>query len=198
MNAIRWAVTGLAALLLISCSQPPVPEDHFYRLQVTGPSTAVAKPRLNGVLEVATLQADGLTAGRPITFTDAARPYLLNEYHYHFWTEPPSILLHDALVTYLRTSGVAREVVTPELRLEPDFVMTGKILRLEQVRGNPPKVAAKIEVALRDRTEDRLLLVRTYEIENEVAGPGVGDAVVGLNAAVSEIYGRLVADISAL
>ncbi len=198
VKAIRWAVMGLAALVLVSCSQPPVPQDHFYRLQVSGPSSAAAKPRLAGVLEVANLKADGLTAGRPITFTDAARSYEMSEYHYHFWTEPPAILLHGALVTFLRASGVARDVVTPELRLEPDYVLTGKVLRLEQVRGNPTKVAAKLEIALRDRVEDRLMVVKTYEVENEVAGPAVADAIVGLNAAVSEIYGRLVADISAL
>ncbi len=198
MNTMRRIVLGVAALMLVSCSQPPVPQDHFYRLQITGPETALQTPRLAGTLEVANLQADGLISGRPIVFTEKGRAFELSEYHYHFWTEPPADMLGDALVTYLRGAGVAREVTTPELRLEPDYVMTGKIRRLEQVRGNPTKVAAALEVALRDRKEDRLMLVRNYEVEKEVSGGGVAEAVVGLNAAVSEIYGRLVADISGL
>ena len=198
MNAMRWIVLGIAALMLVSCSQPPVPQDHFYRLQITAPEAALPTPHLNGTLEVADLQADGLFSGRPIVFTEKGRAFELSEYHYHFWIEPPAEMLGDALVAYLRGAGVAREVTTPELRLEPDFVMTSKIRRLEQVRGNPTKVAAALEVALRDRKEDRLMMVRTYEVEKEVSGGGVADAVVGLNAAVSEIYGRLVADISGL
>ncbi len=183
MKPTRLFLTTIFAALLVSCSQPPVPQDNFYRLQVTAPGTSLAKTPLDGTLEVARLLADGLTAGRPIVYSEAARPLEANEYHYHFWTDSPTVLLRDELVSYLRRAGVAKNVVTPEMRLEPDFVLTGKIKRLEQVRGDPSKVVISLELALRDRRGDRLLLVKTYDMEGETAGAagwgGVGGVKTG-------------------
>ena len=196
MKPTRLFLTTIFAALLVSCSQPPVPQDNFYRLQVTAPGTSLAKTPLDGTLEVARLLADGLTAGRPIVYSEAARPLEANEYHYHFWTDSPTVLLRDELVSYLRRAGVAKNVVTPEMRLEPDFVLTGKIKRLEQVRGDPSKVVISLELALRDRRGDRLLLVKTYDMEGETAGAAVAAAVGGLNAGLAQIYARFVADVS--
>ncbi|MCG8512365.1 MAG: ABC-type transport auxiliary lipoprotein family protein [Rhodospirillales bacterium] len=198
MTLIRSLLIAIGAAGLAACSQPPVPQDHFYRLQVLAPESAMSQPKLDGTLEVARLVADGLTAGRPIVFSEAASPLEVSEYHYHFWTEPPTVMLHDELVTYLRAANVARSITTPQLRLEPDYVLTGKIKRLEQVRGTPTKVAAVIELALRDRRDDRLLMVKTYSVENETEGPGVAAAVRSLNAAMASIYQRFVADLSGL
>ena len=196
MKPTRLFLTAIFAAFLVSCSQPPVPQDNFYRLQVPAPATTLAKTPLDGTLEVARLLADGLTAGRPIVYSEAARPLEANEYHYHFWTDSPTVLLRDELVSYLRQAGVAKNVVTPEMRLEPDFVLTGKIKRLEQVRGNPSKVLVSLELALRDRREDRLLLVKTYDMEGETVGAGVAAAVGGLNSGLAQIYARFVADVS--
>ena len=70
--------------------------------------------------------ADGLTAGRPIVYSESGRPREVLEYHYHFWTEPPTILLRDQLVVYLRAAKVADTVVTPEHRVEPDYEARGQ------------------------------------------------------------------------
>jgi ABC-type uncharacterized transport system auxiliary subunit len=194
----RILLIAACAAGLVACSQPPVPQDHFYRLQITAPSETLSRPKLDGTLEVSRLVADGLTAGRPIVFSEASKPLEVSEYHYHFWTEPPTVMLHDELVAYLRAANVARDITTPELRLEPDYVLSGKVKRLEQVRGTPTKVAAVIEFALRDRREDRLMMVETYSVVNETAGPGVAAAIESLNAALAAIYGRLIDDLSGI
>lgn len=198
MSVIRRSVLALAALMLAACAQPPVPQDHFYRLQFGTPTGRLQTPPLSGTLEVASFRAEGLTGGRPIVFTDPEKPFEVNEYHYHFWTAPPPDMLHDGLVTYLRASGVADQVVTPQLRLEPEYVLTSTIRRLEQVRGRPTKVAADFEFALRGRRDERVLLVKSYAVEKDAAGPSVPDAVAAMNGAVMEIYERLAADISRL
>jgi len=196
VKTTKLFLSALFAMVLASCAQPPVPQDHFYRLQVPMPGSELSKIPLTGTLEVARLQADGLTAGRSIVYSEAAHPLEANEYHYHFWTDSPTVILREELVSYLRQAGVATAVVTPEMRLEPDFVLTGRIKRLEQVRGNPSKVLISLELALRDRREDRLLQVKTYRMEGQTAGPGVAAAAAALNSGLAEIFARFVADVS--
>jgi len=197
MNKTRRSVVGILAVLLAACAQPPVAQDTFYRLQVAPPAVALATPRLPGTLQVPRFAADGLMAGRPLVFSEAADPLKVEAYHYHFWIEPPGVMLRDELVGYLRAAGVARQVVTPELRLEPDFVLSARIRRIEQVRGAAPKVVVVLDVALNSRQEDRLLLLKTYRVETEAADNSVGAAVAALNGAMATVWAGIVTDIPA-
>jgi ABC-type uncharacterized transport system auxiliary subunit len=191
-------IVAVLVLLLAACAQPPVIQDAFYRIQVAPPPAALEKPKLSGTLEVPRFSADGLMAGRPIVFSEAADPLRVSAYHYHFWLEPPGVMLRDEMVGYLRAAGVARSVVTPELRVDPDFVLIAKIKRVEQVRGSTPKVVVALEVALNARREDRLLLLKTYQVEKAAADNTVGAAAEALNGAVAAIYAALASDIPAL
>lgn len=190
----------LPALLLVlgACAQPVVPTDRFYRLDVAEPETQFATPRLKGTLEVDRFVADGLTAGRPIVYSESGRPREVLEYHYHFWTEPPTIMLRDQLVTYLRAAKVADIVVTPEHRVEPDYEIAGKIKRLEQVVGKPPGAVVELELALKRSADGQILILNTYRIEAEAKSGTVGAAVDALNSALGLIYARFINDISGL
>ena len=197
MKTARWPIIFLLAVLGAACSQPPVPQDRFYRLQVAPPTAVPAALRLPGILEVPRFAADGLMAGRPIVFSEANAPTEVSAYFYHFWLEPPGVMLRDELVAYLRAAGVAKTVVTPELRLEPDFILTARIKRIEQGRGAAPKAVVILEVAINSRRDDRLLLLKTYEVEKAAADNGVGAAVDALGGGLTTVFARLVADIPA-
>ena len=88
------------ALGLGACAQPEIPQDKYYRLNVT--TSAKAAVKLDGVLEVERFRADGLISGRPIAYSENKGH--LSEYHYHFWVEPPVDLLQDAMVSFLRNA----------------------------------------------------------------------------------------------
>ena len=92
--------------LLAACAQPSMPEDHFYRLTIKGPERATT-PLPAGTIQVERFVADGLTANRPIAFSEAGRPQVLQTYHYHFWVEPPTALLPrpPATAWYGRPTG---------------------------------------------------------------------------------------------
>lgn len=192
------ALVVLVAAVLGACAQPPVPQDRFYRLQVAAPDKALAALRLDGMLEVDRFAADGLFAGRPIVHSDAGRSHEVTEYNYHFWTEPPPSMLRDQLVEYLRAAGVARTVVTPEMRVEPDFVLAGKIKRLEQIVGAPPRAAVSLELGLRRDATGELLLLRTYAEVVTAGAPTVSAAVLAVNEALARIYAKFIADLSRL
>ena len=187
------------ALVLTACGSPaPVPEDQFYRLSAAPPSKPAAKPLFPGTIEVDRFVADGLTAGRPIVYSEDGKPYQVKEFHYHFWTQPPTVMLRDELVSYLRQAKVASTVVTPEMRVRADFVLTGKIRRLEKIVGTPPKAVLELELGLRKASGGKLIFLDTYRMESPSDGSGVDAAVYSLNKSLSAIYGKFVADLSKL
>lgn len=189
----------MAALLVAGCaSAPEVPPDNFYRLQIQAPEQTAETPDLDGIVEVQRFAADGLTAGRPIVYSDSAKGHELHEYHYHFWTQPPTVMLRDGLVTYLRAANTAAQVVTPEMRVTPDYVITGRILRLERVVGDAPGAVVEVELALRKVDGDELMLLQTYRRRAENGTGSVGDTVAVINRALADIFGRFAADVRGL
>jgi ABC-type uncharacterized transport system auxiliary subunit len=196
-NVLLAALALVSAGLITACgAAAPVPEDQYYRLRALAPSSQFSKPLLPGTLEIYRFVADGLTAGRPIVYSEAGKPYQVKEYHYHFWTQPPTVMLRDELVTYLRARKVADVVVTPEMRVPPDYVLIGKINRLEKVVGTPPMAVLEIELAVRKASGGKLIILDTYRVETQSSGTGVDAAVEALNISLTDAYAEFVADLS--
>jgi len=194
---LAFLAMAIAGVVAACAAAPPVPEDQFYRLRaVRAESAAAAKMLFPGTIEIDRFVADGVTAGRPIVYSEAGKPHQVKEYHYHFWTQPPTVMLRDELVSYLRAANVAKAVVTPEMRVNADYVLTGKIIRLEKVVGAAPKAALEIELGVRKATGGELVFLKTYRIEAASDGPGVDDAVEALNTALSSVYDTFVADLA--
>jgi len=196
MNKVFLPALGLmAAGFLAACgSAATVPEDQFYRLTVTAPPPS--KTLFPGTMEVDRFVADGLTAGRPLVYSETGKPYQVKEFHYHFWTQPPTVMLRDELVSYLRARKISDIVVTPEMRVTPDYILTGKIKRLEKVLGDPPMAVLELELGLRKAAGDKIIYLDTYRVEATSGGPGVDDAVKSLNGAVTKIFANFVQDLS--
>lgn len=193
----RHLISALAlAVTLGACAQKPVPDDNFYRLTLQEPAARTARlPR--GIIQVERFAADGLTGGRPIVFSETGHAAVAQTYHYDFWIEPPTILLQMALADTLRKAG-AEQVVTPELRVEPDLVVTGRIRAFEQVRGGAGSVHVQLEIALTERTSGKLLMFKTYNAEPRTGGDTIGQAVTQMSAAVDQIYNQFLKDLAAL
>ncbi len=204
MRIRRWARAlrsgGAVGLLVITLavlsacgSAPPVPADNYYRLQAVPARDAFAQPLFKGVLEVDRFSADGLTAGRPIIYSDRDAPIQLREYHYHFWTQAPALMLRDELVNYLRVLKVADQVVSPEVRANPTYVLTARIKRLERIIGTPAAAVLEIEFAVRQEASNRLEFLQSYRAETTPQGSSVGSVVEALNEALSIVYADFVA-----
>ena len=170
-----------SALALSGCfgSSSPMPRDHYYRLTV------------------APLDADGLLRERPLLFSASDRAHEVVQYDYHYWTDPPTRMIQGQMVAYLQQSGLASSVVTRELRVQPDFEVSGKIKRLERLLGSgTPRVVAELELALIEPGRDRLVLMDTYTAEVASSDDSVDASVIALNAAMAEIFQRFVADVA--
>ena len=190
MKYLRWFKIVIIGMVLVSCSQPPVPKDNYYRLHVGDPKQVYSKPLFAGTVEVQRFSADGLLANRHIAYASSERPNLLNEYHYHFWSEPPPAMIRDQMVDYLRATKASGKVVTPELRVTSEVIISGKIKRFEHIRGASEHAAVELELAARNRKTGDLLYLGTYGVKTPVSGSDVAAAVNSINRSVRDIFAR--------
>jgi cholesterol transport system auxiliary component len=186
--------------LLTACgSAPPVPEDQYYRLQAIYASEPLTTKPLAGTIEVDRFVADGLTSERAIVYSDIQKPNQVRAYHYDFWIKPPTVMLRDELVSFLRKSKISDAVVTPEMRVNAEYALTGKIKHLEQVKMESGyRTILEVELGLRHPNTGKLLFLDTYRLENDASGSSVGAAVKSLNTALSIIYSEFLTSISKL
>ncbi|MBL4693405.1 MAG: membrane integrity-associated transporter subunit PqiC [Magnetovibrio sp.] len=191
---LKTVSSGVLALgLLSACGTPsPVPEDAFYRIS---PSVdTVGQQALEGIVEVGRFAASGSLGNRPLLMS-SRDSNAVSEYHYHFWIEAPPILLQSALVSALRASKVAKTVVTPEMRVTPEFTVTGRVLRLETIRGQSPAGLVSLELSLRREKDGKLLVLQEYTAEVDADRDNVVAAAAALEKAVSQVFSNFIYDI---
>jgi ABC-type uncharacterized transport system auxiliary subunit len=173
----------------------PAPRDHFYHLEATPPEAARPAFALHGTVEVARPSADALTRERAILYrpdTDSAE---VTRHAYHHWTDSPTLLVQQQLATYLRRAGAAPSVVTPDMRVASDFLVGGRLVRLEHARSaSPPRVVIELELTVMREDGHELLLQRSYREEEAVSGEGMDAVVRAFQSALTTIFERFVAD----
>jgi cholesterol transport system auxiliary component len=185
----------VAALLaaLSACTQPAMPDDHYYRLGAA-PAEGISGA-LTGVIEVSRFIADGLAGRRPIVYTEGGDSRQVRSYHYHSWSEPPPIVLQNTLVAYLRATMREAQLVTPDMRVEPDYIISGKIRRFEQVLGAPGKIDLALEFAVKRTRDDKMILLKPYSVTVGTSDATVGEAVRRINQGLNAIYAKFLSEI---
>ena len=194
--SIRTLTMVLGTLTLAACSLPPVPTDTFYNLTSGRGSVSVSASQLGGTAEVPPFRAEGIVNGRAIVYRASATEQ--RQYTYHYWAEPPAVMLQHSLVDALRKGRAFDQVATPEVRADRDYELVGTLRRLEHViGGGPSKVIVEFDVGLRRVRGNDTLFINTYRTER-TASRGVASAVKAMSAAVDEIIGRVLSDIAAV
>ncbi len=183
-----------AALTVTACSLGAAPRDHFYRLEASAPAT-LPTPALAGTLRVDRPRAEALLDERRIQYR-APGASEVGLYQYHYWADAPTLLLQASVARSLREAGVAEAVVPAELRVATDYVLGGRLRRLERVVDpGSPRVRLELDFYLTQVADDRLLLQATYVEEQGAEGPGVDGASAAWNQALTRVLERLVADL---
>ncbi|MEE9608774.1 MAG: ABC-type transport auxiliary lipoprotein family protein [Myxococcota bacterium] len=186
---------ALALPAASGCVSGPAPQDHFYRLEVGAPQATPGR-RLAGTVEVGRFRSDALMGGRPLLHRETSAAPEIGRYAYHSWSDPPTIMVQTELSSFLRAAQVADTVVTPEVRVKPDYVIGGRILRFERVLENSPgHVVVELELNVRRAGKGDLLVHRTYREERTPDGKGVRQAVLAFDQALTAIFQRFLADL---
>ncbi len=174
---------------------PPVPKDHFHRIVVDKAEVEAARAPMIGVVSVAPFGAEGLLRERPLVFATSDTGFSLRQHDYHHWADVPSNMLRSQLIGYLRSSGIAQLVVTPDLRVDSDYEVRGRVKRLEQrIEGGRPMVVAELELSLIRQGDRRPLVIDSYSVELKSGQSGIDASVSALNKAMTEIFQRFVQD----
>jgi ABC-type uncharacterized transport system auxiliary subunit len=90
---------------------------------------------------------------------------------------------------------VAREVTTPDIQVDAEFELLGKIRRMEQLRGDSPKVIVDFEFSLTRTRRAELIWLQSYTVEVPCSDDSLVAAVAAFNEAVSQIFAELSQDI---
>ncbi len=199
MNKMIAGISAICvSLVLTGCAAaPPVHEDNFYRLSHVAQETTTTSLFSGATIEVARFVADGSVSNRPLLYTTEDNPNAVSEYHYHFWIEAPPTLIKDALVSYLRASAIAKRVVTPEMRVEADYSVLGRIKRLEVSNGTNYSGVVAFEMGLRRNSDGELLVLEEYEATVPASANNVGAAITAVQQATEEVFKRFMQDIQA-
>lgn len=190
----RVFVLGAASVLFASCSAAPVPTDTYYNLTAGASVSSGGGSPIEGTVEVPPFRAEGVVNERAIIFRQSDTTQ--KQYTYHYWSEPPSIMLQRSLIDALRTSRTFGQAAAPEFRADRDYEIVGTLRRLEHVVGGGGTVIVEFDVGLRRIRGNESLLLKTYRTERS-AGRGVASAVSAMSAALDELLADMVKDISA-
>ena len=183
--------------LLAGCfgSAPAVPKEQYFRLIATAPAEQSAE-KISGGLEIVPFSGEGVMSERPLLFTaDGGRK--LEQRNYAYWTDAPPQMLRDQLVSYLRQAGIADNVAPSELRLDTAYTVQGTIRRLEQLVGSDTGAIISLELAVIEKSSDRLVLSKVYTAEKSTSGESIDSAVAALNDGLDEVFAAFTGDLAA-
>lgn len=194
----KTLVLGLLLLLSACQSAPPVAQDKYFRLSVSGGPT-LTQPVLHDAMYVAPLRADGLYAERAMLYASLERPRELQQYHYQFWSEPPALLLQEHLRASLQANHLATQVTDAASANRVGYWLNGKILRLEKLTDkNQSKAIVELRLVLQKTKPFEILWEHNYAAEEAIADHSQNAYVIATELALQRIYGQLGQDVKAL
>ena len=193
---MRCLATLLVAGLLAGagCAGGDVPRDRYYRLEAGAPAAPLATPTLPGSLRVAPLRGDALTRGTALLYSDPASPSEVHRLAYEHWVDSPPAMLQRALTDFLREARVADRVLPAYASSQVDWVVSGRIRRLERIVSQAgSRAVLELELGLSRGSHREPLLQRRYREEHPVE-----KGVVGMDAALTALLQRFLDDLAAL
>jgi len=179
----------VAALLVASGCTP-------HRIQYYQISTAV-KPTVP--VETGPVLVVGHIA-TPLALQDGRIRYHagLNEvgaYEYHRWTDPPGIMVKDALIYVLRASGKFKSVQETSSSVEGDYSLRGKLIEFSEVDTNGIATRVSLDLELRDVKTGQLVWTQAFTHDDPVQAKTVADVVASLDRNLQVVLGNASADL---
>lgn len=192
----RWFMGS--ALALSACSSGAVPRDTFYRLGAPAAPQPLAGGPIKGTIEVPPFRAQGVVNERAVLYRESARE--LAQYNYHAWIEPASQMASRAFIEALRAAQAFTGVASPEMRQNRDYELLGDIREWEHVlpQAGGPAAAIAIDIALRRTADNQEMIVKTYRVNEPVAGATIDAAVQAFTAGLDKIIAQFLGDLGTL
>ena len=119
----------------------------------------------------------------------------IGTYEYHRWAEPPTDMLETMLVRSLRASGRYQTVQRLASNTRGDYILRGRLHRLEEVAGPPMLARVTFELELYDQKTGTTVWTHYYSSDEPVNGKEVPDVVQAINRNVQRGLAESLADL---
>lgn len=142
------AFSAAVLLLLLASCGGKIPPTHYYKLHLPEP---VVEPSGEGpdTAVIMTFRASEMLIRDKIVYRPNRQE--VGFYEYHRWAEDPRTTLTHALLDQMRRRKTFRRVIIFDGRTKSDYVLRGRIERLEEVDfDNGVSVAVKLSLDLLD------------------------------------------------
>jgi len=183
-------LTAAATLLLVSCGAAR--PSKYYSLDLPGASAAGGNTHEVALL-VGHLSAPHLYRDDRLVYRTGTTE--IGTYEYHRWAEPPSDMLEAMLLHLLRASGKYRTVQRLGSNARGDYILRGRLHRLEE--GNSGGLTARVafEIELYEQASGTTVWSHFYSHDDPVNGKDVPAVVEAMNRNVqrglAEVAARL-------
>jgi ABC-type uncharacterized transport system auxiliary subunit len=151
----RYLVSTSCALLLGGCGAVRYPTNYILNFPPPAPRVQSASASL-GPVAVRTFRCpDYICEGRIVY---RPTPEQVAFYEYHRWAMDPRESITRLVADTLTTRSRFRQVVRPELRTRPEYVLTGSIDRLEEIdSGRDVRVICALSMQLTEAENGNVL-----------------------------------------
>ncbi len=196
-KALAWL--ALAALLLAGlaagCGVGKIPKTNYYVLNLPAPQNP-ASDSLPYTAVLMPLSASRMLAQDRIVYRETKQE--IGFYEYHRWAEDPRTSIESALLSQLRARGTFRSIVPFEGRTTADYIIRGRLERLEEVDyNNGVSVHVKISAELLDGKTGRALWDGSGEATDQVSAAEVRNVVISMSEAAQSSVAKLAEDLDA-
>lgn len=198
MFARRYSLSALvmAALVLGACgSTGTVPEDRFYRLTPVVVETLETQ-LIDDNLVVAPLLSYDVYRDRAIAYNPIDEPASLQHHHYHFWVAPPTELVQEHLVDFLRQAGIARSVsAAARSRSTVPALLDTRLTRFERVLQDNGSAEFAVTLEFTLKIDGTAVLQQRYEAKTPAADDGFAATVEAAERGLVQVYRELLDDL---
>lgn len=195
----RPAWSALAALTVLIAAWlgcgGPVPKTRYYVLDIPAPAPTPAE-KLETTAMVMRFDAPRMLEQDRIVYRPAKEE--VGFYEYHRWAEDPRAVMTRSLLEHLRARGTFGNVVEFDGRTKADYIVRGRIDRLEEVDANGGVTAHVALSAELIDAESRKPVWEGYGADSAQVSVGeVRSVVAQMSRAAESSVGKLAAGLDA-
>ena len=141
-HATALAITLAVSIAFVGCAGK-IRYPSYYTLHVPPPPDPPARPDVHASLAVREFRSPGYLRQGPLVYRASAEQ--IGFYEYHRWATDPRQFVTTAIADRLRASGNFADVTVYDGRSHADYIITGRLEKLEEV---DYEGGVKAEVAL--------------------------------------------------
>ncbi|MFV1984175.1 MAG: hypothetical protein ACC657_11595 [Thiohalomonadales bacterium] len=195
--SIKLTLIILIILSLTSCfgGSSSIPDDHYYRLpELVG--TKITKPILNGSLGIKKIITHGIYGERTLIYTEKTDNIKLSRYHYHHWEKSPSKLIQDNLVQYLKTIGIAPDVVSYNLNTRTKYLLEAELISMHRdITSNGYIAVITMDIRLYNKSNNSIYINKRYYSKITANTDKLVDTIKAYGNGLQTIYDELIIDL---